>query len=125
MSNLLTKGSEVFPERLIAEDGYSSTPNMQSDKNSFTDGDGKLHRTILPHTRSKVRVELLDMSQVDKIYVQSFFPSRSNVDFDYWNDEDNMITPGVFYIPDIEFKIKSNKGGVKVYRGFAFEMIEY
>lgn len=111
--------------RLIAEDGYSSVPNRQTDKNSYLNANGKLNRKILPHTRSTITLTLLNMSQSDKELVQSFFPKREDVEITYWNDEDNVMTTGVFYVPDMEYTIKTDKGGIKTYNGFTVEFIEY
>lgn len=111
--------------RLIAEGGYSSVPNRQQDKNDFVNADGYLNRNILPHTRSTITLTLLDMSQADKELVQSFFPRREHVEITYWNDEDNAMTTGILYVPDIEYTIKSDKGDVKTYKGFTVEFIEY
>lgn len=125
MSSLIKKGDIEFPMRLIAEGGYSSVPNRQQDKNSYVNADGKLNRKILPHTRSGLILTLLDMSQSDKEFVQTFYPKREYVELYYWNDEDNAMKTGIFYVPDIEYTIKSVKSGVKTYKGFTLELIEY
>lgn len=125
MGSLLKKGNVEFPMRLIANDGYSSLPNRRTDKGTYIDGDGELNRKILPHKRSTITLTLMDMSQNDKEFVQSFFPNRDLVELTYWNDEECIMKTGKFYVPDIMYAIKSYKRGVKTYKGFTVEFIEY
>lgn len=38
--------------------------------------------------------------------MQTFFPGgsgRIKANVEYWNDEDNAYTTGVFYLPDVKF----------------------
>ena len=111
--------------RLIAMQGYSSYPDRQTDKNSYIDGNGKLHRTILPHTRTTITITLKDMNIEDKMLVQSFYPNRSVVELTYWNDATNTYKTGTFYVPDIEYIIDYIYNGIAWYKGFTLELIEY
>lgn len=113
---------------LLAENGYKSNPNIQTDKNSYTDGTGLTHRTILSHLRSKIWLTFKDeISTTEKQHVQTIFPSRTLVKLTYWNDEEEKYKSGDFYIPDIDWTIKriDKATNTRYYSSLAITLIEY
>lgn len=90
-----------FPRGFIKS--YSATPNQQSDKNTYTDENGLLHRDVLSHTSTKIELETIPLHLKDKIEFQKYFPERTLVELEYWNDQTNDYEIGTFYVPSIEF----------------------
>lgn len=102
---LKIKGREL-PNKYLQT--YKVTPDQQQDKDSYQDITGELHREILPHTRSKIDFTTPYLWMADKIALQSYFPDRKaepKVSVEYWNDERNEYVAGVFYVPDVEFRV--------------------
>lgn len=101
-----TETNRIFPNNYIIVDSYDSTPNQRTeDKNSYTDGDGKKHISVLPHTYSGVELDTRRINLSEKIEIQSFFPDRESVMLEYWNDETNQYETGEFRVPDLTFRI--------------------
>lgn len=105
--------------------GFRSTPNRQTDKNSYTDGDGETHRKILPHLRTTITFTTPMLYLEDKIKLQAHFPKREIVQLEYWNDETNGYKSGKFYIPDVEFSHKMHYGNTILYEAITIELQEY
>lgn len=100
----IKKDGVPFPNRLVARKGYESVPNRRTDKNSYVDGMGELHRTILPKKRSTFVLRTVgDLSDADVTLIQSFFPNRDVVTLEYWNREENAYKTAKFYVPEITY----------------------
>lgn len=122
-------GDNIFPNEYISMNTYNSSPNQRTDQDSYTDGNGKLQRNILPHTRTKVTFSTPDELHLeDKIKMQSFF-NRDETTLTYWNDETNSYCEGNFYIADPNFPIKrivdNGKDSDIIYSPITLEIIEY
>ena len=65
-----------IPLSFIKANSYSSTPNQQSDRNTYVDEQGLLHRDVLPHTSTKIEFETVPMNLNQKIQFQKFFLIR-------------------------------------------------
>lgn len=120
-------GSNIFPNYILAKEGYKNTPNQRTDLNSYTDGSGALHRNILPVKRSTVKLNTIDLFKYsEKLIIQSYFPSRDVVTMEYWNDETNNYEIARFYVPDIEFVISHlDKNKKPVYKALEITFIAY
>ena len=114
-----------IPLSFIKADSYSSTPNQQSDKNTYVDEEGLLHRDVLPHTSTKIEFETVPMKLNQKIQFQKYLPSRTVVELEYWNDETNDYEIGTFYVPSIEFTCYAVWGNDILYNPIRVAFIEY
>lgn len=95
-----------FPLELIAPGGYDTTPNQRTDKNSYIDGTGALHRTILSTKRSTLKIITIDdLTEAQTLQIQALFPARDVVTASYWNKESNAYKTATFYMPDINWVI--------------------
>lgn len=116
----------IFPGYLIAEDGYSNTPNQHTDKGDYVDGLGVLHRTILPTKRSTVKITTMDnFSYGSMVILKAFFIPRSLITAEYWNDEAGAYKTASFYVPDVEYVHHKQHDGSPVYKSITFEFIAY
>lgn len=119
---LKIEGKEL-PVLYIAK--YKATPNQLQDDSSYQDSTGELHREILPHTRSKIDFTTKYLWIEDKIVFQSYFPTRTRLSVEYWNDETNAYRTGDFYVPDIDFEIYRIVGKRMEYKPVRVALIEY
>lgn len=122
---LLKFDGRIFPEKYIAHGSYNATPNQKQDEDSYQDGYGRLHRNVLPHTRSKIERTTPFMHLDSKIDMQSYFPDRVTMEVEYWNDETNTYTKGTFYVPDIQFPYYDASGTDIRYNPIRIALIEY
>lgn len=126
LGHLLKIGDNIVPNKFLQT--YLATPNQMQDKGSYQDVDGKLHREVLPHTRTKIEFTTPYLWLEDKMILQSFFPKRSEekqITVEYWDDEDNTYKNGVFYIPDIQYKVYRIRGTNMQYFPMRIALIEY
>jgi hypothetical protein len=123
----LKVGTTVFPNSLLAKSGYENTPNQETDKNSYIDGKGGLHRTILSTTRSTVKFRTIDsLSYGQKIIIKAFFIPRSVITLEYWNDEDDDYKTARFYVPPVTYVHKGqDKYKQPLYEGLEITLIAY
>lgn len=126
LGHLLKIGERIIPNKYLQS--YSATPNQVQDIDSYQDVEGNLHREILPHTRTKLEFTTPYLWLEDKIVLQSFFPDRMEepkVTAEYWDDEANTYKTGVFYVPDIQYKIYRIRGANMQYFPIRIALIEY
>ncbi len=124
---LIKNGSSTLSMGLLVEDGYSSTPDIQQDKNSYTDGLGDTHRTILPHVKQKIWLKFRELTVAEKQHVQTVLPNRTMITLTYWNDERESYAAAKFYIPDITWTINriDKATGKRYYSGPEITLISY
>lgn len=129
----LMKASETtFPHKYIQISTYQTTPSQRQDLDSYQDSKGNLHRTVVPHDRSKIVFKTIDdLKLAEKQEIQAFFNGamtnarERKVTLTYWNDEDNIYKTGSFYIPDVTYPIKRIMGNDIVYDSVEYHLIEY
>ncbi len=115
-----------FPNAFLAREGYSDTPNIRLDKNSYRDGRGKLKRSILPEKPSTIKIKTIDyLSLGQKIILQAFFIPRDVITMEYWNDETNAYEIAEFYVPEITYTHKDLINGVTHLNSLEIEFIAY
>ncbi|SHN03904.1 hypothetical protein SAMN02746066_04554 [Anaerosporobacter mobilis DSM 15930] len=124
---VIKNGSTVLNNDLLAEKGYKSNPDQQTDEDSYTDGNGKLHRNILSHLRSKIWLSTNELSVAEKLHIQTVLPSRRLVTLTYWNDEREAYLSGDFYVPDIDWVMQEidKKTFSRTYEPISVTLIEY
>lgn len=123
----IKKDGNIFPNYIIAKEGYKNTPNQRTDKDSYVDGAGGLHRTILPVQRSTVKLTTIDEFRYsEKLIIKSFFIPRDVVTMEYFNDETDAYETARFYVPDIEYVHKYlDKNQKPVYSALELTFIAY
>lgn len=131
---LLKFGNREFPMEHIAEEGYNCTPNQRQEVEAWQDNHGNLHRDTASHYRSKIEITTMDDLTLEEVQeVQSVLNSsiinkkERKGKVTYWNNEENAYKEGLFYIPDIQFKIKRvDKEKKKLYHSsLRIALIEY
>ena len=129
---LMKAGAATFPHKYIQISTYQTTPSQRQDLDSYQDSQGNLHRTVLPHDRSKIIFKTMDnLNFTEKQEIQAFFNAamtntrERKVSLTYWNDESNAYATGSFYIPDVTYPIKRIEADNIVYDSVEYHLIEY
>lgn len=124
---VIRNGNTVLNNDLLADKGYKSNPDQQTDEDSYTDASGLLHRNILSHLRSKIWLSTNELSVTEKKHIQTVLPSRSVVTLTYWNDEREKYLSADFYVPDIDWVIQKidKKTFARTYDPISVTLIEY
>ena len=129
---LMKSFGTIFPHKYIQISTYQTTPSQRQDLDSYQDSKGNLHRTVVPHDRSKIVFKTMDnLKLAEKQEIQAFFNGamtnarERKITLTYWNDEDNIYQTGSFYIPDVTYPIKRIMGNDIVYDSVEYHLIEY
>lgn len=115
----------------IQADTYSTTPDQRQDSNSYRDGYGELHRTVLPCVCTTIAFSTVPMNLDDKIAFWDAINSgildsmERKVKLTYWNDETNTYCTDTVYIPDTKFPIVSITSDTINYGSVSFQCIGY
>ena len=129
---LMKAWAATFPHKYIQISTYQTTPSQRQDLDSYQDSKGNLHRTVVPHDRSKIVFKTMgNLKLAEKQEIQAFFNGamtnarERKITLTYWNDEDNIYKTGSFYIPDVTYPIKRIMGNDIVYDSVEYHLIEY
>lgn len=85
---------EEFPHKLIAKDGYQSTPLQRIELKAYRDNNVDLHRIVAPNYKTKIEFSTIDklkLSQLEEI--QNWFADariyekERKIRVEYWDDE--------------------------------------
>lgn len=121
----------------VQTDTISSTPDQITDLDSYTNGDGYLKRTVLPHTRSKWEANTTILYEKDadafiRLLQKGFAikdgkcnEAERHLRIRYYNEWKHGYAFGHFYVPDITFSYKIELDDKLVYQPIRFAFIEY
>ena len=130
---LLKFGSKIVPNKYLAYDDYTATPNQRTEVEAYRDLNNLLHRDTSPNFKTKIDFNTRPMWLPDKVEMQSVFASglvnraQRKYNVTYWDDEQNTYKTGVFYMPDVDYKIINVDEETKniLYNKMRFALIEY
>lgn len=126
-----------FPNRYIALDTWSSTPNQREEIKAYRDDNTRdLTRVTAQGKKSKFSFKTRKKLHLnEKKEIQKFFtdgeqqtggdPNQRKIQLTFWNDESNSYKTGYFYRPNMEFKIYKITDDDIIYDEMSFELIEY
>ena len=124
---LLKLNGITLPNSYIKRDTYACTPKQHLDSDAWTDANGKLVRSVLPHKRTSIEFETKMLSLADKTALQAILPTNSRVTISviYWNDQTNTYSTGTFYMADVQYRIYAANGSKITYNPIKIELTEY
>jgi len=128
---LLKAANGTILDKYIQVDGFSTTPDQRQDQDSYRDGYGELHRTVLPDVVTTIEFSTLELTLNEKIALQSAIASglidsqERKTTLTYWNDERNTYCTDTFYIPDVKFPIKYRTDTNIIYGKVDYKFIGY
>jgi hypothetical protein len=120
-------GDYPIPLKYMFKGSYKVSVNTQ-DLDSYRDGDGKLHRNVLPHQADKLEFEVpyTTVNQfrtlMDNLRQQMINKVERNVELRYYNPESDSYETGSFYMPGTMEYEMFNKN---IYMPFRIAFIEY
>lgn len=108
---LVKVGNYEIPLSFIKLESYKSAPRQRQDNDSYVDADGYLHRFPMPHTRTKIEFEFINLTEAelrsvwDNITVNYINWLERDVTLEYYDEEYDTYLTGHFYLPGtVEFK---------------------
>lgn len=125
---LIKVGSYKIPLSIMKYGSYKSSPAQRQDNDSYVDADGYLHRTPMPHVRTKIEFELINLSMqdfrgfMDSITAQYTVGIERKVHLEYYEEEYGQYNEGDFYMPGTMDFTMLNK---EVYDNIRIAFIEY
>lgn len=130
---LLKFGSKVVPNKYLAYDDYTATPNQRTEVEAYRDLNNLLHRDTSPNFKTKIDFNTRPLYLAEKMELQSVFASglvnraQRKYNVTYWDDEQNTYRTGAFYMPDVDYKIINVDEETKniLYNKMRFALIEY
>lgn len=130
---LLKFGSKIVPNKYLAYDDYTATPNQRTEVEAYRDLNNLLHRDTSPNFKTKFDFNTRPLYLAEKMELQSVFASglvnraQRKYKVTYWDDEQNTYKTGVFYMPDVDYKIINVDEETKniLYNKMRFALIEY
>lgn len=111
---LIKFGSVVLPNSFLLAEGWESTPNQRVELDAYRDSAVLLHRVTADNTKSKIKLNIREMTLQERIALNNVINIASlpradkkqrRVTCTYWNDEMLEYVTGVFYISDITYVI--------------------
>lgn len=124
--------NQIFPMKYIAFDTWESTPNQREEVKAYRDDyTRKLTRITASGKMSTFSFTTIDnLHLADKMAIQKFFTDaetdhiQRNIILQFWNEESNSYTQGVFYQPNPKFKIKRCTDTDIIYKERTIELIQ-
>jgi hypothetical protein len=127
-SYYLKVGNYEIPLRFMKLDSYQTSPDQRQDLDSYRDADGILHRTVLPHTATKVEFETPPLlvrdfrTLIDGIRNNYLSELARDCTLTYYDDETDSYKSGHFYLPGtMTYKVYNKQ----IYNSFRIAFIEY
>ncbi len=122
---LFSINNTPFPGKYIAQGTYQISPNQKQDDNTYTDGDGELHRDVLSHKRTKFEFTTTHIREGDNRILQGLFPDDLTINVNYWNPRKGIYETGICYTPDITFTVYDADPTDVLYSPIRLAFIEY
>ena len=124
----LKAGNYEIPLKYMKLDSFKASPDQRQDLDSYRDADGILHRTVLPHTATKVEFQTPPMlvadfrALVDGIRANFTNSLARDVTLTYYDMETDTYKTGYFYMPGtLDFNVYNKQ----IYNSFRIAFIEY
>lgn len=133
---LIKFGSVILPNSYLLADGWESTPNQRLEIDAYRDANALLHRETADNFKTSIVLTVREMNleemaafrKVVSLATLGFTERKERkVSVTYWNDEELCYRTGVFYMPDIAYKIHTiDEVECDIeYDSFTLELIEY
>lgn len=125
---LIKVGDYPIPLSIMKYDSYKISPAQRQDNGAYVDADGYLHRAVMPHNRTKIEFELINLSAED---MEGFWANitrnyingpEKKVHLTYLEEEYFNYVEGDFYLPATQDMDRLNKA---VYGNVRVAFIEY
>lgn len=128
-----TATGEYFPDKYMAYESWSSTPNQREELKAYRDDNSRqLHRITAEGKKSVFSFDTregIDLNAKKEI-LKFFTDAESNaverkINLEFWDEENNTYKTGDFYRPNMSFKIKRISNDNIWYKAMNFSFVEY
>lgn len=127
------KVKQIFPNKYIQFNSWSSTPNQREELKAYRDDNTRnLTRVTAAGKKSVFSFKLRPNLHLDeKMEVQNFFAGyeldheQRKINLQFWDDENNEYKTGTFYRPNMQFPIVKITDKDIIYGELTIECIEY
>ena len=126
-------GGTVLPNKYIALESYTSTPNQRLEAEAARAITGVLHRTTVEHKPTKIEfttpiITNADLATLNNMFATNFVNTlERKIVINYYDQETDSYRDATCYMPDPSYqilRIDKNKN-VVYYHGIRFAFIEY
>ena len=122
-----------FPITLINAESYKVTPNQRLESSANRSTTGKLVRTTVSHTASKIDLSTIVLKNGDLNTIQSLLASaytdalQRKLNLRYYVPETDSYKTGTFYMPDVDYDILriDLDTNTVLYNSIRYAFIEY
>ena len=122
-----------FPLKYIKAESYDITPHQRMESSANRATSGKLNRTTVSHTASKIEFETIVLTNKevkdisDKLSAAYTDSLQRKLEIRYYVPETDSYVTGIVYVPDIHFPImRVDKTNMVVhYNSIRYAFIEY
>lgn len=122
--HLLKFDGTILPLKFIQPNTYSCKPNQTLDGDTYTDNDGFLRRSVLPHTRTKIDFYTPPIFESEISELRSFMKKKDSIAVEYFNTGTGQYASGTFYMADPEFIINNIDNDI-IYDPIRIALVEY
>lgn len=127
--------NKLFPHEYINIGTYKATPNQREEIEAYRDDYTRdLTRVTAEGMKTKIVFSTAeDITLEQKIEIQDFFKScmvdkkERKIYLTYWDDEDNIYETSYFYLPDIQYTVKTidREKKTMIYAAVDYSLTEY
>ena len=124
---------QILPNRFIAVDNYSCTPNQRMESKANRAVTGLLHRTTVEHTATKIEFttpyitnsELAELNTIIRTHFTNTLERKITIQ--YYDMETDTYKTAECYMPDVQYKIDhiDKSRNIVYYEGVRYAFIEY
>ncbi len=122
-----------LPFKFIRAESYSCTPDQRMEAKANRAVTGKLVRTTVEHTASKIEFETPYLTNAERAELNKLFKDRfisdleRSISMEYYDDETDTYKDGTMYMPDVQYNIYrvDNTNNVIYYNPVRYAFIEY
>lgn len=126
--------AEVLPMKYMAISSYKAAPDQRMESDAYRATTGKLHRTTVPHTATKIEFETpaqmtnKDISTLNALISGHYTDAlQKKLVIEYYDNDTDTYKEGEVYVVDREYPIDrvDNNRNIIYYNPIRYAFIEY
>ena len=123
-------GGSALPLEFISAGTYDVEADRRKEPNNRYDVTGKLHRTVMPHTSTRIKFSTRAMSNTSLAVLTEMLRSamtnteRREITIEYYDPETDSYKTANCYMPIVKYKIQKLEQTAVVYSPADFEFIQ-
>lgn len=114
----------VLSNNVIAQGTYKFI-RTQRILDSYYDAAGTYHEELSPVKKVTIQFSIIERSAEEHLQIMSLLANRDNVSVEYWDDETNQYSTGIFKIENLNISHYNSKFGTIRYAEMPVTLKEY